>query len=169
MLSTTTIASFVTMLTLMHGFTAVMALSPLQRAFGLLQNEPSQSSGSSSNNNRSLLTNTKWKVKLNVGLQPGTWMPKRFPGWAESGARLGLDLDIRFTDTPSSASESLVGPKALTYELEVCSKDSTFVSEKGQQSVVFESGGYCIQKPINPSLLGRCRRLKRQRILPSKN
>jgi len=65
----------------------------------------------------SLLTNTKWKVRLDVGLQPGTWMPKRYPGWAESGARLVVDADIEFTDElfPSNErSEQLVGPKDQT-------------------------------------------------------
>ena len=28
-------------------------------------------------------------------------MPKRFPGWAESGARLPLDVDVEFTSRPS--------------------------------------------------------------------
>jgi len=65
----------------------------------------------------SLLTNTKWKVRLDIGLQPGTWMPKRFPGWAESGARLVVDADIEFTDDllPSNKrSEQLVGPRDRT-------------------------------------------------------
>ena len=31
------------------------------------------------------IANTNWRVTLNVGRQPGTWMPK---DWAASGARL---------------------------------------------------------------------------------
>ena len=94
------------------------------------------------------LTKTKWRLLLDVGLQPGTWMPKRFPGWAESGARLPLDIDVEFTDEPCDQRESLVGPKDSTFRLKVCGDGiSTFVSEKGQQNVQFTDGGWCIQRP----------------------
>mmetsp|Transcript_13593 Transcript_13593/g.19922 ORF Transcript_13593/g.19922 Transcript_13593/m.19922 type:complete len:287 (-) Transcript_13593:319-1179(-) len=95
----------------------------------------------------SLLTNTQWKLNLDVGLQPGTWMPKRFPGWAESGARLGLDIEVQFTSKPSSQRETLVGPKEQTFELDVIGDSSVFVSEKGQETVDFTTGGWCIQRP----------------------
>mmetsp|Transcript_36165 Transcript_36165/g.66713 ORF Transcript_36165/g.66713 Transcript_36165/m.66713 type:complete len:293 (-) Transcript_36165:161-1039(-) len=95
----------------------------------------------------SRLADTKWKVSLDVGLQPGTWMPKRFPGWAESGARLGLDVEVMFTNEPSPTRESLVGPKDSTFQLKVCSPSSTFVSERGEETVEFADGGWCIQRP----------------------
>mmetsp|Transcript_26733 Transcript_26733/g.37683 ORF Transcript_26733/g.37683 Transcript_26733/m.37683 type:complete len:330 (+) Transcript_26733:65-1054(+) len=103
----------------------------------------------------SLLVNTQWKLRLDVGLQPGTWMPKRFPGWAESGARLGVDVLVEFTDVPlrqGVSGESLVGPKDSTFQLKVCINDgkesaSTFVSERGQQKVIFVDGGWCLQRP----------------------
>jgi len=100
----------------------------------------------------SLLINTQWKTRLDVGLQPGTWMPKRFPGWAESGARLGLDLDVEFTDTPSLTGETLVGPKDSTFQMKVLpsSQPSRFVSERGEEFVDFSDvGGWCIQRPTN--------------------
>jgi len=75
-------------------------------------------------------------------------MPKRFPGWAESGARLPLEVDVEFTPTPSPQRESLVGPKDSTYVLKVCGDGiSTFVSKEGQQEVTFTGGGWCIQRP----------------------
>jgi len=75
-------------------------------------------------------------------------MPKRFPGWGESGARLPINVDVEFTTTPSPTRESLVGPKDQTYVLDILSKTSTFVSESGQQEVTFaDSGGWCIQRP----------------------
>lgn len=107
----------------------------------------------------SRLTTTKWRVRLDVGLQPGTWMPKRYPGWAESGARLVVDADIEFTDdllASNKKGEPLVGPKDRTGVLRVNhlgDKDgtsynpSTFVSEKGTQIVTFTDGGWCIQRP----------------------
>ena len=94
------------------------------------------------------LTKTKWRLLLDVGLQPGTWMPKRFPGWAESGARLPLDIDVEFTNEPCDQRESLVGPRDSTFRLKVCGEGiSIFVSEKGQQEVQFTDGGWCLQRP----------------------
>jgi len=115
--------------------------------------------------NYSKLTTTKWRVRLDVGLQPGTWMPKRYPGWAESGARLVVDAEIEFTDDLLSQNlkgESLVGPRDETGIVKVnhlagtgyseggddkAYNPSTFVSEKGTQTVKFTDGGWCIQRP----------------------
>ena len=114
----------------------------------------------------SIITNTKWKIQLDVGLQPGTWMPKCYPGWAESGSRLVFDATIEFTDDllPSNIpGEPLVGPKDQTGIIRVnnnsagnnndgsTSYPSTFVSEFGTQNVTFAptGGGWCIQRPIS--------------------
>jgi len=97
----------------------------------------------------SSLESTRWKLRLDVGLQPGTWMPKRFPGWGESGARLALDVDVEFSGGSSPSQESLVGPKDMTYVLNVCGGTSKFVSEAGEQQVTFVGGGWCIQRPKN--------------------
>ena len=94
------------------------------------------------------LTETKWKLNLDIGYQNGSWIPKRFPGWGQSGARLGINVDVQFTTHPSNQRESLVGPKDSTYILKVCNdKPSTFVSEKGLEEVTFTDGGWCIQRP----------------------
>jgi hypothetical protein len=115
----------------------------------------------------SLFTNTKWKISLDVGLQQGTWMPKRFPGWAESGARLGLDVEVEFTEKPSATRESLVGPKDATFQLRVCSPsgESTFVSERGQEKVVFMDGGWCIERPTGNIKNGRGSLVKPEGLL----
>lgn len=116
----------------------------------------------------SMLTDTRWRIRLDVGLQPGTWMPKRYPGWAESGARLVVDADIEFTDDllpKNLRGEPLVGPKDETGIVKVNHlgksiternnsgnnekpyNPSTFVSEKGTQTVTFTDGGWCIKRP----------------------
>jgi hypothetical protein len=117
----------------------------------------------------SRLTTTKWRVRLDVGLQPGTWMPKRYPGWAESGSRLVVDAEIEFTDDllpQNLPGEPLVGPRDQTGIVRVNHlgkngrdksggggddekpyNPSTFVSEKGTQTVTFTDGGWCIQRP----------------------
>ncbi|KAG7349823.1 hypothetical protein IV203_012420 [Nitzschia inconspicua] len=42
-----------------------------------------------------LLDNTRWRLMLNVGREPGTWMPKT---WGISGDRLYLNLEMEFTE-----------------------------------------------------------------------
>lgn len=44
--------------------------------------------------NFSLLDGTRWKVMLNIGREPGTWMPKT---WGVSGERLLLNAEVEFT------------------------------------------------------------------------
>lgn len=106
-----------------------------------------QSSSPRSTQSPSLLADTQWKLQLDVGLQPGTWMPKRFPGWAESGARLGLGVEVEFSNIPSQQGETLVGSLAGTYQLSVTSPPTKFVSAQGEETVEFTSGGWCIQRP----------------------
>lgn len=124
----------------------------------------------------SRLTSTQWRVRLDVGLQPGTWMPKRYPGWAESGARLVVDADIEFTDDllPDTVrGEPLVGPRDQTGVVKVNHLEkyhredkkpynpSTFVSEKGTQTVTFTKGGWCIRRPT-----ANVRNAEGNRVLP---
>jgi hypothetical protein len=42
-----------------------------------------------------LLDGTRWRLMLNVGREPGTWMPKT---WGASGDRLYLNLEMEFTE-----------------------------------------------------------------------
>ena len=57
----------------------------------------------------SALTGSSWRLRLDVGRQPGSAMPAE---WAASGARLSLTLDVRFNEeeAPSSMEERLLGP-----------------------------------------------------------
>lgn len=94
------------------------------------------------------LAGTKWNIRLNVGIEPGTWMPKRYPGWAESGARLGLETTVEFTGERLLEHEPLIGPKEDTGVLRVSiNGPSSFVSEKGEEMVHFVDGGWCVQRP----------------------
>ena len=40
------------------------------------------------------MAGTSWRLSLNVGREPGTWMPKE---WAASGARLAMPIDVHFS------------------------------------------------------------------------
>ena len=74
-------------------------------------------------------------------------MPRRYPGWAESGARLGLAATVRFTPEPSPRGEALVGSLTDTYRVEVTSGPARLVTEGGEETVELNGGGWCIQRP----------------------
>jgi hypothetical protein len=42
-----------------------------------------------------LIDGTRWRLMLNIGREPGTWMPKT---WGVSGDRLYLNMEIEFTE-----------------------------------------------------------------------
>jgi len=44
--------------------------------------------------NQKLLDDTRWRLMLNIGREPGTWMPKT---WGVSGDRLRLHLELEFS------------------------------------------------------------------------
>ena len=97
----------------------------------------------------STLTGTEWRVKLNVGLQPGSYLART--GWGVSEARLILNTLIRFEDTSSTESEEFVGPLSGTRVLAVQDGASTFISLDGEQEVTFTSGGWCVQRSFGAS------------------
>ena len=89
------------------------------------------------------LANTRWRVRLNVGRERGTWMPK---AWGASEARLLVPVSVNFTAAPAAEAERLVGPAASTCVAAICGAESSFVSEKGEQRVSFGGGGWCVQR-----------------------
>ena len=88
----------------------------------------------------STLASSRWRLKLNFGLEDGSWMPKTVDGWGESGARLLVTTDVAFEDgivvRPRDASgrsvdgETLVGPPGDTRVLRVL-QTSSVVTERG--------------------------------------
>lgn len=106
---------------------------------------------------------TKWKVQLDFGLEPGSYMPKRFPDWAVSGARLGVPVELLFTPTSlldkarndipdyvqgrSGKHSSKNSPPMVVYQVQVSPTfPSTFVSSKGEETVTFKGGGYTMER-----------------------
>ena len=89
------------------------------------------------------LSNSQWRVRLNVGRERGTWMPK---AWGASEARLLVPVSVNFTAAPAAEAERLVGPAASTCAAAVRGAPSRFVSEKGEQRVRFAGGGWCVQR-----------------------
>ena len=95
----------------------------------------------------STLLGTSWRLKLDVGLEPGSWMPKKIDGWGASGARLLVDALVDFEASPAGESEELVGPLDQT-RLLAARGGSKIVTFEGEQEVSFESGGWCVQRPL---------------------
>ncbi len=85
------------------------------------------------------LCGSRWKVSLNIGREPGTWMPE---DWASSGARLLLPLEVRFdAEDEPSVSERIIGGSAR--RLTVLSEPS-FVGAAGEVKVACAGGAWCL-------------------------
>uniref|UniRef100_A0A7S0EPS3 Peptidyl-prolyl cis-trans isomerase C n=1 Tax=Phaeocystis antarctica TaxID=33657 RepID=A0A7S0EPS3_9EUKA len=95
----------------------------------------------------STLLGTSWRLKLDVGLEPGSWMPKKIDGWGASGARVLVDALVDFEASPVGESEELVGPLDQTRTL-TARGGGKIVTFEGEQEVSFESGGWCVQRPL---------------------
>jgi len=103
-------------------------------------------SSSSSKLQGAALVGSKAKLKLDVGREEGTWMPQN---WASSGARLLVNVDVEFTNTPVDPQlhDDFIGPADSSCVLKVINGPSLFVGAKGTEEVVFKSGGWCVQRP----------------------
>jgi hypothetical protein len=106
---------------------------------------------------------SRWIVRLDIGLEPGSFMPQRFPEWAVSGARLGVPVELWFTnnnvaEVPDNVT-ALFGignndkvkvnniiPTFRRVEVSPMTINSTFVSERGQECVSFVGGGYSMER-----------------------
>lgn len=97
---------------------------------------------------KSSLVGTRWRLKLNLGLQPGSWMPQEIDGWGASGGRLLVSADVVFEKKLIEGDgDVLVGPAGQTRVLRVLQGGSV-VTERGEEKVEFLSGGWCVQRPI---------------------
>lgn len=93
----------------------------------------------------SLLVGTSWRMKLNIGLEPGSWMPRAVDGWGSSGGRLLVDALVDFEGKSATEGEELVGPAGQTRVLR-CRGGGSVVTERGEEDVHFSSGGWCVQR-----------------------
>jgi hypothetical protein len=98
---------------------------------------------------RSTLVGSEWRVKLNVGLEPGSYMATT--GWGASGQRLIVNTMVKFEESMADDAEELVGPLAGTRNLASCGGAATFVSLEGEQEVRFASGGWSVQRTLGAS------------------
>jgi hypothetical protein len=88
-----------------------------------------------------LLDNTRWKLMLNVGREPGTWMPKT---WGVSGERLYLNIEVQFTPDQLYEQEDFFngvsGSKVLTVIHNEANLSPTML--EGGRKVRVKNGGW---------------------------
>ena len=53
---------------------------------------------SSSSSSSSPFIGSRYSVRLNLGLEPGSSMSQHYPEWGQSGGRLGIPLELDFTN-----------------------------------------------------------------------
>jgi len=83
------------------------------------------------------LQNLACRVTLNVGREPGTWMP---PEWGASGARLSLPMDVRFSDEPIDCDEPSFLERGRTAR--VYCEGGSFVGPQGEIVVEAKGGAW---------------------------
>lgn len=77
----------------------------------------------------------------------------RYPDWAEAGARLLVNTELRFSNALwQHQGDNFVGPAENTCVVEVTAGPSTVVTLDGAAEVHFSNGGWCVQEDNTNSL-----------------
>jgi len=96
-----------------------------------------------------LLDGTSWKVSLDIGREPGTWMPK---DWGASGDRLKLNLEFEFTEDQLYEREEFLGSIGDAKIVSV--KESQMVLSpsltQGTRNIPVRNGGWRLSKGKGP-------------------
>lgn len=98
-----------------------------------------------------LLDDTKWKISLSIGKEPGTWMPK---DWGKSGQRLNLSFIAKFTpsqlfDRDSFLQGGYTNAKVLKVENNQIILGPS-ISEGQRVIKVIKSGGWQVTRGDGP-------------------
>jgi len=96
------------------------------------------------------LNNMETQVTLNVGREPGTWMPKE---WGASGARLSLPLRIRFSDEVVDIGfpgEEALDPSGSRYAKKLYCEGGRFVGAQGETMVQASGGAWSTDASLIP-------------------
>jgi len=98
---------------------------------------------------RNLLDGTHWKVMLNIGREPGTWMPKT---WGVSGERLLLSLEVKFTEDQLYEREEFLNGVGGAKIVHVVQNKLTLGPSmtEGSKVVTVKDGGWKIGKGEGP-------------------
>jgi len=96
-----------------------------------------------------LLDDTHWKIALNIGREPGTWMPKT---WGISGERLLINLEVCFTKDRLYEREDFLGSDENARICHVIDQQCMVgpTMSEGSRTFVVKDGGYRICKNDGP-------------------
>ncbi|KAL3894555.1 MAG: hypothetical protein SGARI_007703, partial [Bacillariaceae sp.] len=88
-----------------------------------------------------LLDGTRWRLMLNIGREPGTWMPKT---WGISGERLYLNLEMEFTDEQLYERDDFFNGVSGSKVLNVVHNEGNLAPsmEEGSRRVRVTNGGW---------------------------
>ena len=92
---------------------------------------------------------TYWKIALDIGREPGTWMPA---DWGVSGQRLNLQLEIQFRDEYVIDREDFLGDRGGK-RVHVIQNDGVFGPglESSAKHVRFGDGAWTISRGEGPA------------------
>ena len=92
---------------------------------------------------------TYWKIALDIGREPGTWMPA---DWGVSGQRLNLQLEIQFRDEYVMDREDFLGDRGGK-RVHVIQNDGVFGPglESSAKHVRFGDGAWTISRGEGPA------------------
>jgi hypothetical protein len=102
-----------------------------------------------------LLDGTRWRLMLNVGREPGTWMPKT---WGASGERLYLNLEMEFTDEQLYERDDFFNGVSGSKVLHVIHNEGSLAPsmEEGGRRVRVANGGWRVvpnEGPLGTTVL----------------
>jgi len=102
-----------------------------------------------------LMDDTRWRVNLNIGREPGTWMPQ---DWGVSGERLYLNLELEFSNEQLYEREEFLNGISGTKVLKAVHNEaylSPTLKEGGRQ-VRVKNGGWRVapgEGPVGTTVL----------------
>jgi len=96
-----------------------------------------------------LLDDTHWKISLNIGREPGTWMPKT---WGISDERLLINLEVSFTTDKLDEREDFLGGINNSRVCHVIDQQCVVgpTMSEGSRTFLVKDGGYRICKGDGP-------------------
>lgn len=97
-----------------------------------------------------LLHGTTWKITLNIGREPGTWMPK---SWGESGERLLLNLIVEFSPEQLYEREEFLASMSGAKVLKIVDSELTVGPslKEGSRTIAVKDGGWRIAPAEGPA------------------
>jgi hypothetical protein len=96
-----------------------------------------------------LMDDTRWRVTLNVGREPGTWMPR---DWGTSGERLHLNLELEFSPEQLYEREEFLNGISGTKVLKVVHNEAYLAPtlKEGGKQVKVKHGGWRVAPGEGP-------------------